>query len=95
MPEERVTVFVRGHVQGVGFRWWARARALELGLVGYARNLDDGRVEVLAQGPTEAIDAMVRPLSEQPSPLRRPGRVAGVVAQYAQPIAGLVGFKER
>ncbi|HOV02726.1 MAG TPA: acylphosphatase, partial [Dermatophilaceae bacterium] len=49
MPDERVTVFVRGHVQGVGFRWWARARALELGLVGYARNLDDGRVEVLAQ----------------------------------------------
>ncbi|HQG12698.1 MAG TPA: acylphosphatase, partial [Dermatophilaceae bacterium] len=64
-------------------------------LVGYARNLDDGRVEVLAQGPTEAIDAMVRLLSEQPSSLRRPGRVAGVVAQYAQPIAGLVGFKER
>ena len=95
MPEERVTVFVRGHVQGVGFRWWARARALELGLVGYARNLDDGRVEVLAQGPTEAIDAMVRLLSEQPSSLRRPGRVAGVVAQYAQPIAGLVGFPER
>lgn len=95
MPDERVTVFVRGHVQGVGFRWWARARALELGLVGYARNLDDGRVEVLAQGPTEAIDAMVRLLSEQPSSLRRPDRVAGVVAQYAQPIAGLVGFKER
>ena len=95
MPDERVTVFVRGHVQGVGFRWWARARALELGLVGYARNLDDGRVEVHAQGPTEAIDAMVRLLSEQPSSLRRPGRVAGVVAQYAQPIAGLVGFKER
>ena len=95
MPDERVTVFVRGHVQGVGFRWWARARALELGLVGYARNLDDGRVEVLAQGPTEAIDAMVRLLSEQPSSVRRPGRVSGVVAQYAQPIAGLVGFKER
>jgi len=95
MPDERVTVFVRGHVQGVGFRWWTRARALELGLVGYARNLDDGRVEVLAQGPTEAIDAMVRLLSEQPSSVRRPGRVAGVVTQYAQPIAGLVGFKER
>ncbi|MDO5504656.1 MAG: acylphosphatase, partial [Actinomycetia bacterium] len=34
----RATVFVRGHVQGVGFRWWTRARALELGLVGHARN---------------------------------------------------------
>ena len=64
MADERVTVFVRGHVQGVGFRWWTRARALELGLVGYARNLDDGRVEVLAQGPTEAIDRLVTVLAE-------------------------------
>ncbi|HOA59499.1 MAG TPA: acylphosphatase [Dermatophilaceae bacterium] len=95
MPDERVTVFVRGHVQGVGFRWWARSRALELGLVGYARNLDDGRVEVLAQGPTEAIDTMVRLLSEQPSTARRPGRVTAAVTQYAQPVAGLEGFRER
>ena len=36
----RVTVFVRGQVQGVGFRWWTRARALELGLAGHARNTD-------------------------------------------------------
>ena len=47
---ERVTVYVRGDVQGVGFRFWTRARARELGLVGHARNLPDGRVEVVAQG---------------------------------------------
>ena len=46
-----MTMFVRGAVQGVGFRWWTRARALELGLVGHARNTADGRVEVVAQGP--------------------------------------------
>ena len=39
----RATVFVSGSVQGVGFRWWTRARALELGLTGYARNSADGR----------------------------------------------------
>ena len=52
-PDEgrRVTVFVRGHVQGVGFRWWTRARALELGLAGHARNTADRRVEVVAEGP--------------------------------------------
>lgn len=44
----RATFFVRGRVQGVGFRWWTRSRALELGLVGHARNMDDGRVEVVA-----------------------------------------------
>ena len=47
----RLTAFVRGRVQGVGFRWWVRARALELGLAGYAGNLPEGRVEVLAQCP--------------------------------------------
>ena len=41
---ERAAIFVRGRVQGVGFRWWTRARALELGLSGFARNLTDGRV---------------------------------------------------
>ncbi|HRW17676.1 MAG TPA: acylphosphatase [Dermatophilaceae bacterium] len=92
---ERVTVFVRGHVQGVGFRWWTRSRALELGLVGHARNLDDGRVEVLAQGPPAAVDTLVRLLQDQPSTSRRPGRVTGAVCQYAAPIDGLTGFRER
>ncbi|MBA3497979.1 MAG: acylphosphatase [Gemmatimonadota bacterium] len=41
---------VAGHVQGVGFRWYAARHARGLGLAGYARNLDDGRVEVLAAG---------------------------------------------
>ena len=49
-PEHaRLTAWVRGRVQGVGFRWWVRARALELGLVGSATNLDDGRVQVDAE----------------------------------------------
>ena len=52
--QARVTAWVRGRVQGVGFRWWTRARARELGLDGTARNLDDGRVEVVAEGPRAA-----------------------------------------
>ncbi len=44
----RLTAWLRGRVQGVGMRWWVRSRALELGLVGTATNLDDGRVEVVA-----------------------------------------------
>jgi acylphosphatase len=43
--------FVRGRVQGVGYRYFAQRAAGELGLRGYARNLDDGRVEVYAIGP--------------------------------------------
>ena len=51
MHDVQVTVLVRGRVQGVGFRWWTRARAVELGLRGVARNLVDGRVEIVAVGP--------------------------------------------
>lgn len=91
---ERVTVLVRGHVQGVGFRWWVRARASELGLAGHARNLDDGRVEVLVQGLSGAVDTMVRQLQELPSTARRPGRVTGAVCTYSQPRADVSGFSE-
>lgn len=95
MTTERLTAFVSGHVQGVGFRWWTRSRALELGLVGHARNLEDGRVEVVAQGPTQALDTLAELLRAQPSTHRRPGRVTSVVCQWAQPHDGVVGFRER
>ena len=44
-------------MQGVGFRWWTRSKALELGLVGSARNLHDGRVAVVAEGDRAACEA--------------------------------------
>jgi acylphosphatase len=91
----RVTMFVRGQVQGVGFRWWTRARALELGLVGHARNTADGRVEVVAQGPREAVDRLEQLLREEPSTTRRPGHVVSVVVQEAVPKDGTEGFVER
>ena len=43
--------WIGGRVQGVGYRYFAQRAAAELGLSGYARNLDDGRVEVYATGP--------------------------------------------
>ena len=94
-PPVRVTMFVRGTVQGVGFRWWTRARALELGLVGHARNTTDGRVEIVAQGSPEAVDALEALLRESPSTTRRPGHVEGVVTQPGVPRDGITGFAER
>ena len=49
---------VGGRVQGVFFRAATRERALALGLAGIARNLPDGRVEVVAQGDPAALDAL-------------------------------------
>ncbi len=53
----RMRCVIRGDVQGVGLRWTARARALDLGLTGFVRNLPDGRVEVVAEGPERALSA--------------------------------------
>ena len=46
---------VRGRVQGVGYRYFAQRAAADLGLTGYARNLDDGRVEVYAVGSEKKL----------------------------------------
>jgi acylphosphatase len=49
---------VSGLVQGVGFRYWALKRAQERDLVGFVKNLHDGRVEIVAEGSEESLDAM-------------------------------------
>jgi acylphosphatase len=58
--------FVRGQVQGVGYRYFAQRAAVELGLAGYARNLDDGRVEVYAVGRAEKLDELAGMLHRGP-----------------------------
>jgi acylphosphatase len=87
----RLTAWVRGQVQGVGFRWWVRARALELGLVGSAANLRDRRVEVVAEGPRGACERLLELLRSPGTP----GRVAGVVEQWGSPRGDLADFLER
>ena len=87
----RVTAWVRGRVQGVGFRWWVRARALELGLVGTATNLADGRVEVVAEGSASACRALVSALAGPGAP----GRVLGVAERWSRARGDLDGFRER
>jgi acylphosphatase len=84
----RLTAVVKGRVQGVGFRWWTRARALELGLSGSATNLQDGRVEVVAEGPEQACRALLALLPGGP------GRVEFVSERWG-PARGATGFHER
>lgn len=93
-PTTRLTAFVHGHVQGVGFRWWVRSRALELGLAGHATNLRDGRVQIVAEGPEADVAKLVELSREQPTTTNRPGTVDVVVEQYSAP-RGESGFIER
>ena len=60
-------MIVSGRVQGVGFRWFARAEAERLGLSGWARNRRDGSVEVEVVGSRALIDKLADRLREGPS----------------------------
>ena len=91
----RLTAWVRGDVQGVGFRWWTRSRGLQLGVVGTATNLRDGRVEVVAEGSRRACEQLLAWLGEQPSTMRRPGSVTGVGHLWSAARGDLSGFRER
>ncbi len=86
----RVTAWVHGHVQGVGFRWWTRCRARELGLVGEARNLPDRRVAVVAEGPREACERLLGALRGAATP----GRVDEVVEQWGDATGAFTAFVE-
>ena len=62
----RLHAYVSGRVQGVGFRYFVMQNAETLGLTGWVRNLRDGRVEVVAEGPHEALDRLLEALRKGP-----------------------------
>jgi len=88
---ERAHVYVSGEVQGVFFRDSARGRARELGLSGWVRNLPDGRVEVLVEGPSNGVREMVRWCEEGPPH----ARVERVDPEYEAARGDLSGFEVR
>ncbi len=77
--------FVRGRVQGVGFRWFVERVAADLGLTGYVCNLDDGRVEVYAVGTAEKLSELAGSLWRGPrwSDVRGVEEQEAAVQQYS------------
>ena len=69
--------FVSGHVQGVFYRRWVYDFALAQGLVGWVKNLEDGRVEVLISGEKKAAETLKEALWKGPAA----AKVSGVVVE--------------
>jgi acylphosphatase len=80
-------VFVSGMVQGVSFRWYTVQEARARGIGGFVRNLPDGRVEAVFEGPDDAVEQMVAWCGHGP----RYARVTGVEVGYEEP-EGLFEF---
>ena len=59
MSTVSIAAWVYGMVQGVGFRFSTQHQATALGLTGYAKNLDDGSVEVVACGEQEKVEQLL------------------------------------
>ena len=84
-------MIVEGWVQGVGFRDFCVRCAERLGVVGFAANLDDGRVRVIAEGAREALEALVRDIERGP----RLARVDRASATWQAPRGGFTHFDIR
>jgi acylphosphatase len=66
-PKKRIYARVSGSVQGVGFRYFTRRKATELGLGGYVRNMSNGSVELEVEGPKEALDTFLNSVMRGPA----------------------------
>ena len=87
----RVRLTVLGRVQGVGFRYFVRKRALELGLEGEVRNLPDGTVEVIATGTNGSLEALIGLVNLGP----RGAVVSDVRIEWDAPVQQMPGFRIR
>ena len=81
---KRFSAVIHGRVQGVGFRFFAREMACDLGLVGFVRNTPDGGVEVAAEGEQSALERFLDILRQGP----RSAYVARVDVSWEEPTGG-------
>jgi acylphosphatase len=87
-PAVRAHAWISGQVQGVFFRYRMAEEARSEGLAGWVRNLPDGRVEAVFEGPAEAVDRLVAWCRRGP----QGARVADVRVQAEEP-EGVAGFE--
>jgi acylphosphatase len=87
----RIHVFISGRVQGVAFRWVTDDVARQLGVVGWVRNIRDGRVEVLAEGEEETLKEFIEFLKRGP----RHARVTDIDIEWLEATSEFKRFDVR
>ncbi|EMQ0961859.1 MULTISPECIES: acylphosphatase [unclassified Citrobacter] len=92
MSKVCIIAWVYGRVQGVGFRYTTQYEAQRLGLTGYAKNMDDGSVEVVACGESERVEQLMKWLKAGGP---RSARVDRVLSEPHRPGDELKGFSIR
>lgn len=88
---QELHAYINGWVQGVGYRYFVVNNALALGLRGYVRNLSDGSVEVLAQGPRPKLERLLAILQRGPAA----AEVNEIRTHWGPPTEHLSGFHVR
>ena len=82
---------VRGRVQGVGFRFFVRQHARDLGLTGWVKNLPDRNVEIYAEGEKETLDTFISDMREGPTF----SHVSDIDIDWLEPSGRFSGFDIR
>jgi len=88
MAKKRIHIYYSGDVQRVGFRSTAKLTAKQLDLVGFAKNLDDGRVEVVCEGEESNLSEFLHQIEN--SILKK--HISDVDLTWSEPEGGLCGF---
>ncbi len=89
MPEARAHLFIDGVVQGVGYRYFAMHKAAALSIRGFAKNLSDGRVEVVAEGEHGLVEEFMKELRRGPMS----AHVTDVRVEWEDPTFEFEGFR--
>jgi len=85
----QIHAFASGRIQGVNFRYYVQRKASQLGVAGYVCNLDDGRVEILAQGSRDDLESLVAYVKSNPGV----SFVTDLKVSWENPKGNLKGFR--
>ena len=85
----RVNILITGRVQGVFYRVWCKKQAGKLGVCGWAKNLDDGRVEVVAEGEKSKLMELIKLIKEGP----KLAKVEGVDVNWEKATGEFTSFE--